>query len=97
MALIFLTPQALTPHTCTCILVYQYTAPLSRGSFCISRFWLILNLEEPLFLSLRMWGEVNCSLFTTVGNVGVGATVLVCAHVVCVYVCAFVFDDGINQ
>ena len=39
----------------------------------------MLNREEPRFLlSLRMWGEVNCSRFTTVGKVGTGATVLVC-------------------
>ena len=59
--------------------MYGVFLPFNGGSFCISLFWLMLNREEPRFLlSLRMWGEVNCRRFTTVGKVGTGATVLVC-------------------
>lgn len=63
----------------TCCGGLRQRIPFNGGSFCISLFWLRLNRDEPLFLlSLRMWGDVNWSRFTTVGNVGTGATVLVC-------------------
>ena len=65
----------LAMHSATSRIVF---IPFNGGSFCISLFWLMLNREEPRFLlSLRMWGEVNCRRFTTVGKVGTGATVLV--------------------
>ena len=53
--------------------------PFRRGSFWISLFWLMLNLEDPLFLfSFLTWGDVNCSRFTTAGKDGTGEDVLTC-------------------